>query len=93
MPLLRRFIFLVLDGFFCTHARNMHVNKKGVTVIGCNPLNFLARPVRLERTTCGFEVRRSILTELRAPGIVLPRLCHCSKTLNFIADLNQKRKL
>jgi hypothetical protein len=33
-----------------------HVRFRAAT----NPTWFVARPVRLERTTCGFEVRRSI---------------------------------
>jgi hypothetical protein len=40
-------------------------------VMEANPLKILARPARLERATCGFEVRRSIqLSYGRARSLV-----------------------
>ncbi|GEM_PF-732711 len=41
---------------YITDGAVYHVRYTAAT----NPAWFVARPVRLERTTCGFEVRRSI---------------------------------
>ena len=47
-------------GFWQNYGKKAQKKELQAITISCNPLIYLARPVRLERTACGFEVRRSI---------------------------------